>query len=225
MDGMTFCADLSCAVIEGADDLAHLLLGSEIFALMMDDEDSTERVLDFCTEVFIEATRMFKELIGESGTSMFHGHGMTRGVWFPHCGARISEDSATLLSAEMVERLCVPRIARALSVFGKGFLHYCGHRPDILEMFCRMPEVAVLNLGNPELYDLEALFRICGTYDTVLFQHFERNHGETFDVYLERIAGLATRHGTRCILIAPDCPENTSEQKRVVERWHELTSG
>ena len=209
---------------QGIFDLAHLLLGDEIFTLIIDDRRSADRILDFCAKVFTDATRMFKGLLGEPTSSMYHGHGMTRGVWFPHCGARISEDSLTLLSAEMVEHFCVPRIAAALSRFGRGFLHFCGHRPDILEIFCRMPEVAVINLGNPELYDLDELFGLCGEYETVLFQHFEREGDETHDDYLGRIAGYASKHRTRCILIAPDCPGDALEQKRIVERWHEISS-
>ena len=208
---------------QGVFDLAHLLLGNDVFLLPFDDPEFTERVLDFCLDVFVHVTRRFKRLLGEADSSMVHGHGMTRGVWFPHCGARISEDSTTLLSMEMVESLCVPRIRTAIEPFGRGFMHYCGHRPDIFELYCRMPEIAVINLGNPELYDLDDVFGICGRTGTVLFQHFVMAHGESHNDYLERLGSLARRHGARLILIAPDCPDDPDEQRRIVGRWHQLT--
>jgi hypothetical protein len=209
---------------QGVFDLAHLLLGEEIFLLPYDDPDLTDRILDFCVELFVSATWRFKNLLGEQPGSMVHGHGMTRGVWFPHCGARISEDSATLLSPEMVARYCVPRVARALAPFGLGFLHFCGHRPDVLRAFCEIPEVAVVNLGNPELYDLDEVCSVCGSTGTILFQHFDMQDGETYETYLERLADVLRRHGARCILIAPDCPQDREDQTRVVEMWHRLTA-
>ncbi|MFQ3620412.1 MAG: hypothetical protein SNJ78_05650, partial [Spirochaetales bacterium] len=41
---------------------------------------------------------------------MFHAHGMISGVWFPDTGARISEDSCTLISDRMNDEFCMPYI-------------------------------------------------------------------------------------------------------------------
>lgn len=209
---------------QGVFDLAHLLLGDDIFYVLMDNEKLAVKILDFCREVFIKATMLFKTHLGETAASMFHGHGMLRGIWFPHCGARISEDSCTLLSPSQIEKFCLPQIRKALSPFGTGFLHFCGHRLDFLEMVCRLSEVSVINLGNPEKFVIEDLFRICGTTGTVLFQHFNKNSDENAFDFLDRVAELCSKYHTKCILIYPDPPQDREMQKQIVKYWHKLTA-
>jgi hypothetical protein len=156
---------------------------------------------------------------------MVHGHGMPIGVWFPDTGARISEDSATLISDEMIRRFCLPFIRRAAAPFGRLFMHYCGHHPGFLKMVCEMPEISALNLGNPEMYDLEELFSLCAKTGTVYFGHLPLLEGEDGQSYLERLAYLCRRHKTRLILVSNYHPGSQEEKAELAKRWHGLTHG
>ena len=208
---------------QGIFDLSHLIVGTDLLYLLGDREEQVLAIQEQSLRLFLAATRLFKELLGENSGSMVHGHGMPIGVWFPDTGARISEDSATLISADMIRRFCLPFIRRAAQPFGRLFMHYCGHHPGFLKMVCEMREISTLNLGNPEMYDLEEVFTLCGQTGTVYFGHLpllEREDGES---YLERLADLCGRSKTRLILVSSYHPGGSDEKGALVKRWHRLT--
>ena len=209
---------------QGIFDLSHLIVGTELLYLLSDHREQVLEIQERSLELFSTATRLFKGLLGESSGSMVHGHGMPIGVWFPDTGARISEDSATLISDEMIDTFCLPFIRRAAGPFGRLFMHYCGYHPGFLEMLARMQEISTLNLGNPEMYDLEQLFSLCGRSGTVYFGHLPLLDGEDGESYLERLADLCRRHRTRLILVSAYHPRGSEEKAALVRRWHRLTA-
>jgi hypothetical protein len=209
---------------QGVLDLAHLILGTDLFVLLADRPQDADALLDRCLELFLAGTRLFKELLAEGPSSMVHGHGMPVGVWFPGTGARISEDSATLLSEQMIRRFVLPGIREASRPFGRLFLHFCGHHPGFLRLACELSEVSTVNLGNPEMYDLEEVFALCGRTRTVYLGHLPLGAEEDGEAYLERLAALAGRHGTRLILVSDDHPADAAEKRALIERWHRLTT-
>jgi len=209
---------------QGVLDLAHLIIGSDIFYIFMDNPGIIEKLLSKSLELFNLATDMFKGLLGEKKTSMVHGHGMPIGVWFPDTGARISEDSCSLISGDMVKRYCIPFIERAIKRYGRGFLHFCGRHEEFLRLACELPTISTLNLGNPEMYSLEEVFEICGRTGTVYFGHIAVEEGEDGESYLERLVDLCGRFGTRLILVSRYHPEGEGEKESLVRLWHRLTS-
>ncbi len=208
---------------QGVFDLSHIVIGTDIFLLPHDDPALLRQVQLRSLEVFVAATRLFKRFTGEAASSMLHAHGMQSGVWFPDTGARISEDSCTLLSEEMIRAFCLPCIRDAVQPFGRGFLHFCGRHEGFLRMVCEMPQISTLNLGNPELYDLEMVFPLLGLSGTAYFGHLDPEENEDRDAWLDRIAYLANRHGVRLILVAPFANEPAEEKRRMSDRWHRLT--
>ncbi len=207
---------------QGVFDLSHIIIGTEIFTALIDTPEKVHQAQSQSLKLYLAGTRLFKNLLGESDTSMFHAHGMISGVWFPHTGARISEDSCSLISDGMIDEFCLPYIRRAIEPFGRGFLHFCGRHEGFLATVCKEPLISTVNLGNPELYDLEEVFRLCGSTGTVYFGHLDPLPSETMEEYLERIAALARRHRTKVILAAP--PVEDQERKRqLVKLWHRLT--
>ncbi|MBN2551894.1 MAG: hypothetical protein JXB06_03955 [Spirochaetales bacterium] len=209
---------------QGIFDLSHLIVGTDLLYLLSDHAAQVLKIQERSLEIFLTVTGLFKGLLGESSGSMVHGHGMPIGAWFPDTGARISEDSATLISDEMIGTFCLPFIRRAAGPFGRLFMHYCGHHPGFLEMLCRMQEISTLNLGNPEMYDPEQLFSLCGRSGTVYFGHLPLLDGEDGESYLERLADLCRRHRTRLILVSAYHPRGSAEKAALVRRWHRLTA-
>ena len=116
---------------QGVFDLSHLVIGSGLFLLLADDPPAAHRVQARSLALFLAATRRFKGLLGEAPGSMVHGHGMAEGVWFPGTGARISEDSCTLIGQAMIEEFCLPYIREAVRPFGRGFLHFVEGQPGL----------------------------------------------------------------------------------------------
>ena len=208
---------------QGIFDLSHLIIGTDLLYLLGDRREQVLAIQEQSLRLFLAATRLFKDLLGEKSTAMLHGHGMPIGVWFPDTGARVSEDSATLISADMIRAFCLPFIRRAAEPFGRLFMHYCGYHPDLLKMVCEMREISTLNLGNPEMYDLEEVFTLCGSTGTVYFGHLPVLEGEDGDSYLERLADLCGRSKTRLILVSAFHPGGSQEKGALVTRWHRLT--
>jgi hypothetical protein len=208
---------------QGVFDLSYLIVGTELLYLLSDRPEQALAIQERSLDLFVTGTRLFKKLLAEKSGSMLHGHGMPVGAWFPGTGARISEDSATLISEAMIRKFCLPFIARAAQPFGRLFVHFCGHHPGFLRLLCGRREVSTLNLGNPELYDPEELFALCGRSATVYFGHLPLLAGEDGPAYLERLADLCRRHRTRLILVAEASPRDGEEKAAWVARWHRLT--
>ncbi|MGQ9615503.1 MAG: hypothetical protein ACUVWJ_03785 [Spirochaetota bacterium] len=210
---------------EGVFDLSQLILGTGLFLLLMDQPQLAHRIQQKSLQVYLAGTSFFKGLLGQPACSMVHGHGMPVGAWFPDTGARISEDSCVLISGPMLREFCLPYIKEAARPFGRLFMHYCGYHMDFLRMVCDMREISTINLGNPELYDLEEVFALCGKTDTVYFGHLPRCNGEDSWSFLERIATSCRRNKARVILVCDFLPESPEEKMRLVRLWHHLTSG
>jgi hypothetical protein len=190
---------------------------------LIDDPPAAHRVQARSLALFLAATRRFKGLLGEAPGSMVHGHGMAEGVWFPDTGARISEDSCTLIGRPMIEAFCLPYIRETLRPFGRGFLRFCGRHMDFLRLACSLQEVSTLNLGNPEQVDPEELFDLLGRTGTAYLGHLPRLPGEGAEACLERLAELRGRHRGRLILVADWEPRGREEKAALVRRWHRLT--
>jgi hypothetical protein len=208
---------------QGVFDIAHLLYGESILYDVTDDPAWVHELLEISLDLYHRGSRYVKKLLGEPVGEMFHGHGTPQGVWFPHAGVRISEDTATLLSPRMLEEFVLPYIERALGAFGGGFVHYCGRHNFFFKALCKSPFVRAIDLGNSEFYDLHWLFERCAESGTVLYSRVAAQAGEHWVQYVRRIAEATKSTGARCILRPEVYPSGRSECAAMLELWHELT--
>ncbi|OQC08863.1 MAG: hypothetical protein BWX80_00110 [Candidatus Hydrogenedentes bacterium ADurb.Bin101] len=154
---------------------------------------------------------------------MIHGHGTPQGVYFPHTGTRCSEDTVTLISPEMIDRIVLTEMDRLAKTFGGLFVHFCGQHPSLLEQVCRMNIVHALDLGNPEFYDTRKVMEICAATGTVLHSRVASLPGETWQNYIRRIAALTRETGARLLLRPTLFPESREEAAEMQALWHEYT--
>ncbi|TVQ35487.1 MAG: hypothetical protein EA384_16135 [Spirochaetaceae bacterium] len=222
--------DLVCAYhpdTQGVFDIAHLLYGDEIFLAMAGSEAEQQTVFDVlevCLDLYLRATRSVKALIGEADDGMIHGHGTAQGVYFP-CGVRISEDTPTLLSPQMIERFVIPFVERSVQPFSGCFCHFCGGHPRFFERLCRCDTVLAIDLGNPELYEVEWLLQRCAESDTVLFSRLPViDDDESCSAYVRRIGSAVRNSGARCVLRATAVPRERREAEDMLLTWRELTT-
>ena len=210
---------------QGVFDIAHLLDGDEIFLSLLDSEEGNwfAELMEISLDLYLRATEVLKSVMNEDLGTMIHGHGTEQGVYFPHAGVRVSEDTATLLSPEMIDQLLIPFIRRSAQPFVGCFLHYCGIHPTILEQFTAIPEVRALDLGNPEKYDLQTVLKRCAETDTVFYSRIATEPGENWKEYIDRISSVVNITGARVILRPLVFPESKEECSEMQERWHQLT--
>jgi len=210
---------------QGVFDIAHLLYGEAIFYDLMDEEKTSwvDELLDICLDLYVRVSWHLKELLGEDSSSMIHGHGTPQGVYFPHAGVRMSEDTATLISPAMNERFILPAIERVAELFGGAFVHYCGQHEALFEQLCRMECIRAIDLGNPEMYDTRWLLERCAETGTVLYSRVAAELGEKWEAYTRRVGSLVKETGARCILRPVVFPKLREDCADMRDHWHELT--
>ena len=211
---------------QGVFDIAHLLYGDEIFLDILNDEEGNwvSELMEISLDLYIRTTKLFKEVLNEKFETMIHGHGTEQGIFFPQAGTRISEDTAILLSPEIIEQSIIPYIIRSVQPFGGGFLHYCGYHPFLFDQLTALPEIKAIDLGNPEKYNTRRLLERCAETGTVLYSRIAAEPSESWKEYIKRLGYMVSDSGARVILRPLVFPEMEEECKEMQDIWHELTS-
>jgi len=210
---------------QGIFDIAHLLYGDEIFPDLVDEHEAAwiDELMDICRQLYVRVSEYLKLLLDEPRSSMIHGHGTSQGVFFPHAGIRMSEDTPTLVSPATIERFILPVIECTAGQFGGAFMHYCGFHPGLFRQLCQLKPVRAIDLGNPEMYDLRWLFECCAQTGTIFCSRVAALAGENWEAYLRRIAGLLKQTGARCILRPLVYPNSKALCQEMLDLWHTLT--
>lgn len=211
---------------QGVFDVAHLLCGDDIFYALMDPDRAAEvkEIMEVALDLFLRASRAMKEFNHEEPGSMIHGHGTSQGLYFPDAGIRISEDTATLLSPEMIDEVILPYVERSVEPFGSAFLHYCGLHPTLFDQLTGLSCIRAVDLGNPEKYDLEYLLERCARTGTVLYCRIPGLEGEHWRDYVTRVGRLVARTGARVVMRPLVVPGTREECEEMLGIWHELTA-
>jgi hypothetical protein len=205
---------------QGPFDIAHLLVGDSIFYEIYDDPEHVHRLMELCTETYIEVSRRLKAVICEGMNSCYHGHALARGIYMRNGGVRISEDTATLLSPEQIDEFVIPYDRKALAAFGGGFVHYCGRNEYLLEAYLEVDEIRALNLGNPEMYDFDKTMKKFIESGKSYFGMWPKKAGETLEQYITRMKEASCR-GQKGLLLHFDenmYPEYSPAQ--ILEMWN-----
>lgn len=209
---------------QGVFDIAHMLYGTDILYDLVDDPPWVHELMEIALDLYLRVSLQLKAVLGEPLAEMVHGHGTQQGVYFPHAGARVSEDTATLLSPTMIEKFLLPCIERAAAPFGGCFAHYCGRHEFLHEALSRLSGVRAIDLGNSEMYECRWIMEQCAQAGTVLYSRVAAQEGEDWVAYTRRIAGLVRQTGARCILRPMVFPDTLEECAAMRDLWHELTS-
>jgi uroporphyrinogen-III decarboxylase len=180
-----------CFDTQGPFDIAHLIRGHQIYFDLYDDPEFAHYLLDISTQLYIEATKIFKEIVGEPLDSGYHGT-----LYMSGGGVRLCDDSSVNLSPSLFREFSLPYIKRALAPFGGGWVHFCGDGNHLLDMYLELEEVKGLNFGNPEKYDYERTIEKITSKGKFYVGYIPRKDGESLRDYFERILSpLKSRKG------------------------------
>jgi len=139
--------------IQGPMDGCELIFGSKLFLSLYDSPDLIKTCLDLVCETYVSFIRNWIKLHpfqpgGNAHWGMYHrGNLMLR------------EDSAMNLSGEMVQEFILPYDQLLLDEFGGGAIHFCGKGDHFIEILANMDGVWAFNLTQPELNDMNRIFR------------------------------------------------------------------
>ena len=208
------CVGFFCADTQGPFALAHLLYGDDIFYDVYDDPGFVHALLEKTTALYITATRLMKEWIGEPLDGGLHfSFALANG------GVRACEDTSTLLAPNTIDTFVLPYQARALAPFGGGFIHYCGNHDALYRGCVDNPWVRGLNFGNPERHDFSVILPELIARGKCYAGEINRLDDESLDAYFRRVVGY-TQGAKRGLILTPVLhPDETADPARVLDTW------
>jgi hypothetical protein len=137
------CVGAYCMDTQGPFDLAHLILGDDIFLLMYDDPGLLHHLLEFSVEMGIKVHMWMKEVSGEGTGECLHSNGL----YAQNMGIRICEDTSTLLRGDGIETFVTPYTARLAEAFDGGWVHYCGRNDALTKAMIECPWIRGIDFG------------------------------------------------------------------------------
>jgi hypothetical protein len=139
---------------QGPFDLAHLMMGDDIFLELYDDPPFVHHLMGICLELGIRAHRWMKDVIGEPLTSLHHGSA----IYSDSFGIRICEDTTLLLGEDHIREFAIPYSQKLAREFGGAWIHYCGYNGALTDTILEQPEYKGLNLGHSPGHEPEIDF-------------------------------------------------------------------
>ena len=176
---------------QGPFDLAHLLLGDELFMQLYDDPPFVHHLLNLCVELSVRTTRWMKAVINEPDNSLHHSNG----IYSEDFGIRICEDTSALVGTEHIEEFVIPYSRKLARTFGAAWVHYCGRNDNLTQAVLAVDEFKALNFGHipGHVYDHDffrtmEFFRQAGKIN---YNWWPLLPGETYVDYLKRLHSFA----------------------------------
>ena len=176
--------------LQGPFDVAHLVLGDQIFYGMYDEPELIHHLMDLsCYALELGWTENLK-YIPDSDRLITHYNQLvmprSRG------GAKISEDTSTLLSAHHIDEFVTPYTQRILNHTGGGYIHYCGRNDHLFKCVLEMKNAYGINFGNPDMHDMDDILQQTTEAGKVYYGDCFRREDEDLLDYFHRCRKYAT---------------------------------
>ncbi len=139
--------------LQGPMDLCELLWGSGIFTALIEQPERVGLLLGIVTETYTAFMHAWEGIVPFAPDFNTHWGFLHRG------NIMLRDDSAMNLSPAMVAEFVVPHDQRLLKSFGGGAVHFCGRGDHFIAELAGMEGVHAVNLGQPEMNDLETVLR------------------------------------------------------------------
>ncbi len=201
--------------LQGPFDVAHMVYGDAIFYDIYDDPAFIHHLLDLsCHAIFMGIEECFR-LIPGSDDMVPHYNGIV--IPRHKGGIKTSEDTSTLLSGKHIEEFVVPYLDRVFSRFGGGYVHYCGKNPYLFEAVMNMPKALGLNLGNPDMHDMEYVLKRCAQAEKIYYGLITKMEDESLEDYFARYLKASKKGNRNLLLMDYNCKKE--ERQAVLESW------
>jgi len=201
--------------IQGPFDVAHIVFGDPIFYAMYDEPQLVHHLLDLsCCAIELGFLECLK-LIPGSDKAVAHYND----VAIPRsCGGiKISEDTSTIISPAHIDEFVIPYTRRVLDFAGGGYIHYCGKNEHLFNSFLGLEKVYGMNLGNPDMHNMEDILRQTAQAGKLYYGHAIMNEGEIAADYFKRMRKAATVDGKTRLLLAYETGYDKKDE--VIAAW------
>lgn len=150
--------------LQGPYDVAHLVMGPDIFVAGYDEPELVERLVDVVTASYAAFIRLWGERVGFADADGLTTH------WSFYIRGRIMlrNDTTILLRPEQYLQFVQPFDARLLSEFG-GTIHFCGKADQVFEPMLDTAGLAGVHMSQPELNNESRLRALAAARRLVVF--------------------------------------------------------
>ena len=182
-----------CMDTQGPLDLAHLMMGDDLFYVLYDDPPFVHHLLNLCVELGITTHTWMKEVTGEPLDRQHHGNNL----YADNMGVRICEDTTAILGPDCIRDFAMPYTQKLAQHFGGAWMHYCGRNDHVTEGVCQVPEIRGINFGFIPGHEHDHVFeedmQRCLKYGKVYIGGWPKRPGETGKDYLRRMHHWASQ--------------------------------
>jgi hypothetical protein len=215
--------DTGCMVfpmdLQGAYDTAHIVYGDRIFYDMYDDPDFVHHLLELsCTAIILGMEECLK-IISDSDKKIAHYNSLV--MPRDKGGIKISEDTSTLLSKEQIEEFVAPYMKNILKYFGGGYIHYCGKNPHLFKVVMDEPLAFGLNLGNPEMHDMEYVLKRCSSMNKIYYGLINKEENIPFEEYFSKYLKASKNNNRSLLLLQYTC--DLESREKIIYAWEKAT--
>ncbi|NLJ38673.1 MAG: hypothetical protein GX432_07920 [Candidatus Atribacteria bacterium] len=141
--------------MQGPFDIAHLMLGSDIFYLVYENPLLLHELLELITETYIRLRKYIDKLLNDKTTGdAVYVHGAI------YLGQVVIKDDTAVvnLSPEMYDEFSWQYNKKIFTEF-KGSLHSCGKIKDWLYDIINDNNLMSINYGNPEMQNFQKIYK------------------------------------------------------------------
>jgi hypothetical protein len=139
--------------LQGPFDSLELVVGSNLFAELYTEEDLIHQALQAMATAQIGFAQHLEPYLSDGSDRFSYQHAtMIKGRIL------LRNDTVIMMLPEMYCRLVAPHDERVLRELGGGGVHSCGQVDAHLPAFLELPSLRCLDLGQPELNDVDTLY-------------------------------------------------------------------
>lgn len=140
--------------LQGPFDNLELICGSDVFLRLVTEPERVAAALDNLAAAQINLFRHLNQWTTEPLAGYCHQHGvMLKG------NILLRNDSCIMVSAQMYREQLASHDERVLRECGGGGIHSCGNCDHLAAAILAQPSIQALDLGQPEMNDVDALYR------------------------------------------------------------------
>ena len=139
--------------LQGPFDNLELIRGSEVFPDLATVPEAVGRAMDTLATAQVGLAKYFRQWTTEPADGYCHQHAvMLKG------NILLRNDSCIMVSPTMYRQRIAPHDDRVLRELGGGGIHSCGAVGHLIDPWLELPSIRSLDLGQPELNDLDAIY-------------------------------------------------------------------
>lgn len=139
--------------MQGPMDICELLVGSELFYIIMDEPELVHELLKLVCDTYSKFMKEWLKIAPYEGGYSVHWSLLHKGCLM------LRDDSAMNFSPALFEEFIRPYDERLLKEFGGGAIHFCGRGDHYIKSASEINGVYAFNMSQPEYNNMNIIYK------------------------------------------------------------------